>query len=71
MNEPLPYRFNAHGGVVSFSFGGNGYDFSQDIFRGMKGDEEARFRVDEFLRAASDTDRADVAALMPNPTSSP
>jgi phage head maturation protease len=68
VNEPLPYRFSAQGGTTNFAYGANGYDFSQDIFRGMNGDGEARRRVDAFLEAAFDTDRADVAALMPNPT---
>jgi HK97 family phage prohead protease len=63
VNEPLPYSFSRGTG---FRRGPQGYDFSSDIIRAGKNDEEAKGRVEAFLTQVFDTDRADVAALNPN-----
>jgi HK97 family phage prohead protease len=64
VNEPLPYRFSAAGGM---RVGPNGYDFSTDIIAaGKLQDGEAKARVEAFVAAAFDTDKADVATLNPS-----
>jgi phage head maturation protease len=62
VNEPLPYSFSRGG----FRRGPQGYDFSSDIIKAGKNDSEALARVEAFLEAVFDTDRADVAALNPS-----
>jgi portal protein len=62
--EPLPYRFSMDGGMRR---GPNGHDFSSDIIAaGKLQDGEAKARVEAFIAAQFDTDRADVAALNPS-----
>lgn len=61
VDEELPYRFDRGGNLTA----GARYDFSTDLIAGSKGDGEALRRATEFMRAAFDTDRADVAALNP------
>lgn len=56
VREEAPYRFD----------GGRGrFEFSTDLIAMSKGDGEAGKRIEGFLSAAFDTDRADVSALNP------
>lgn len=63
VTEPLPYRFSKETGMHP---GPNGYDFSSDLFAGVKGDYEAKQRAEAFVTAAFAIAQTNVAGLNPS-----
>jgi HK97 family phage prohead protease len=60
LTEPAPYRFDAGGNLLRGS-----HDFSTDLFAASKGDESARERATQFVRAQFDVATTDVNELNP------